>query len=83
MDITGTATNMKAAGMAAQADYQSVISQYTSNVAINVSGTADCLAGGIIGYGELNANISNCYVSPMPKFRRMLPMKKYNLTQVA
>ena len=63
MDITGTATNMKAAGMAAQADYQSVISQYTSNVAINVSGTADCLAGGIIGYGELNANISNCYVS--------------------
>lgn len=63
MDITGTATNMKAAGMAAQADYQSVISQCTSNVVINVSGTADCLAGGIIGYGELNANISNCYVS--------------------
>ena len=62
MSIAGSADEMKAAGMAGKADYQSEIVGCLSSANIDVTGKEDCLAGGIVGYGELNLSIQNCYV---------------------
>lgn len=62
MVITGSATEMKAAGIAGVANHQAVVKESFSSARIDVAGSADCVVGGIIGYGELNTNIFDCYV---------------------
>ena len=63
MTINGHATEMKAAGIAGIANYQSRIEESFYSSRIDVIGEQDCLAGGIIAYGELNASIYDCYVT--------------------